>query len=119
MSPFRARTLIALALVAAGVLALPGCGGGGSGGGGGSSTSGGLTFRADKSSVTFNFDQDQSPPAQTVTVTATGQYTGTLYISATVSGPGLASTVPVTLSGTTGTAQISAASGLAPGSQGS
>jgi hypothetical protein len=114
MNPSRARTFIAFLLVAASGLALPGCGGGGGGGGG--VASGGLTFTADKSSITFDFDQNQVPPPQTVTITTTGQYTGTLYIAATVTGPGLAATIPITISGTTGTAQISAASGLTAGS---
>lgn len=118
MSPSRARTFIALLFVAASAAALPGCGGGGGGGGGAGSggTSGGLTFTPDKSSVSFNFDQNQIPPPQTVTITATGQYTGTLYIAATVTGPGLSTSIPIEISGTTGSAQISAASGLAPGS---
>jgi uncharacterized repeat protein (TIGR03803 family) len=119
MSWLRARTFTALLLVAVSVLALPGCGGGGGGGGdgggGGQTTGGGLTFTPDKSSVSFNFVQGQSPSPQTITVTATGQYSGALYLAATVSGPGLASTIPTTITGTTGTAQISAASGLAPG----
>jgi len=114
MSLLRARTLTALLLITASILALPGCGGGDGGGGGG--TTGGITFTSDKSSISFNFNQNQSPPPQTITITSTGQYTGALYIAATVSGPGLASTIPATISGTTGTAQISAASGLAPGS---
>lgn len=116
MSSPRARTFIPLLLVAATVLALPGCGGGGGGGGdGGGGTSGGLTFTPDKSSITFAFDQNRVPPAQTVTITATGQYTGALYIAATVSGPGLASTIPITISGMTGVASISVANNLAPG----
>ncbi|HEX5461552.1 MAG TPA: IPT/TIG domain-containing protein [Steroidobacteraceae bacterium] len=117
MSPSRSRTFVALLLVAASALAIPGCGGGGGGGGGsgGGSTVSGLTFTVDKSSVSFDFDQNQVPPAQTVTITATGQYTGNLYIAATVTGPGLASSIPIVISGMTGTAQISVASGLAPG----
>jgi uncharacterized repeat protein (TIGR03803 family) len=121
MSLLRARTFAPLLLVTVSVLALPGCGGGGGGGdgggssGGGQTTGGGLTFTPDKSSISFNFVQGQSPAPQTITVTATGQYTGALYIAATVSGPGLASTIPTTITGTTGTAQVSAASGLAAG----
>lgn len=110
MSPSRARTFVGLLLAAVGALALPGCGGGGGGG-----SSDGITFTADKSSVSFDFDQNQVPAPQTVTIVENGQYTGNLYIAATVSGPGLASTIPITISGTTGTAQISAAAALAPG----
>jgi hypothetical protein len=93
---------------------VPGGGGGGSNGGGVSG--GGLTFTADKSSISFDFDQNQVAPLQTVTITATGQYTGPLYIAATVTGTGLVSTIPIQISGNTGTAQISAITGLAPGS---
>lgn len=114
MSPSHARASVGLFLVAIGALALPGCGGGGGGGGGGGSSDG-ITFTADKSSVSFDFDQNQVPAPQTVTIVENGQYTGNLYIAATVSGPGLASTIPITISGTTGTAQISAAGALAPG----
>jgi hypothetical protein len=112
MSPLRARTFTALLLVVS-VLALPGCGGGG---GGGSSSNGGLTFTPDKTSISFVFDQGQVPSSQTVTISATGQYSGILYIAATLSGPGINTTIPIAISGTTGVATISVASGLAAGS---
>ncbi|HEX4269599.1 MAG TPA: hypothetical protein VHY36_17055 [Steroidobacteraceae bacterium] len=116
MNPSRARTFFALLLVAASGLALSGCGGGGGGGSnGGGVSGGGLTFTADKTSISFDSDQNQVAPPQTVTITATGQYTGPLYIAATVTGTGLVSTIPIEISGTTGTAQISAVTGLAPG----
>jgi hypothetical protein len=98
-------------------IGLSGCGGGGdSGGGGGGGGPGSLVFTADKSSVSFDYNQDQVPAAQPVTVTAAGQYTGTLYVTAKASGAGIASTIPMSVSGTTAVAQISAAPGLAPGS---
>jgi len=110
MGRSRARTIMGWLLSAAAAFALSGCGGGG-----GASPGSGLTFTPDKTSLSFDFDQNQVPPPQTVRITTTGQYTGTLYIAATVSGPGLATTIPIAIAGTTGTADISAASGLAPG----
>jgi hypothetical protein len=116
LSPVRALGASILLLLCA--LALTSCGGGGGGGGssGGSGSNGSLQFTANVSSVTFNYVQDDVPAPQIVTITATGQYTGTLYVAAEVSGTGIASTIPLTVTGTTAEAQISVASGLTPGS---
>jgi hypothetical protein len=106
--PARAWTAVWLLVTSA--LALTSCGGGGGSGGSGS-----LTFAADKSSISFDFTQGQSPVPQIVTIQATGQYSGSLYVAAKASGPELSSPIPITVTGTTATAQISAASGLTPG----
>jgi hypothetical protein len=104
---FRAPIILLFALVA-----LTSCGGGGGGGGG----DGSLTFTPNQTSVSFNFPQGQTPPSQTVTVTATGQYSGNIYVGATISGQGgIAIPIPITVVGYTASAPISVASGLAVG----
>jgi hypothetical protein len=86
-------------LLICGALFLSACGGGG-GGGGGSST-GSLIFTADKTSVSFLYPQNQTPAAQVVTITATGTYSGTLYVSANITGQGIATPIQITVQGTT------------------
>ena len=104
---FRAY-LSAVIVLIAGLLTLAGCGGGGgdsgSGGGGGQS----LIFSLDKNSVTFNFQQGAPPPPQIVNVTATGQYSGTLYLSGQITGTGVIPPIQITVSGTSATVQLNA-----------
>jgi hypothetical protein len=104
---------VLLSFVPAG-LVLTGCGGGG-GSGTSDGGSGSLVFSADKSSVSFDYNQNETPPPQVVNITATGQYSGTLYVAAAASGQGIASPIPMTISGSTAQAQIFVASGLAAG----
>jgi hypothetical protein len=102
---------VALTLLVASATSLVSCSGGGGGGGGAT-----LSFSADKSSVSFDYQQGQPPPPpQMVTITASGQYTGTLYIAATISGPEIATPIPITVTGTTATVQIGVALGLTQG----
>lgn len=109
------RRLLACLVILLGTIGLSSCGGGGDGGSGGSTTSGNLMFTADRTSVSFDYQQDQTPAPQTVTITATGQYTGTLYISGSVSGPQIATPIPITVTGSTATVQISVVPQLAAG----
>lgn len=112
------RRLLVCFLVVFGTFGLSSCGGGGGGdgGSGGSTTSAGnLVFAADKTAVSFDYQQNETPAAQTVTITATGQYTGTLYVSASVTGPEIATPIPITVTGTTATVQISVVPQLAAG----
>lgn len=96
------------------LLVLAACGGGG-GGGGGSSGGGGLRFSADKTALTFDVNPGVPTPSQTVTITASGTYTGTIYVMATTTGQGLAPSIPITVSGQTATAVVSADESLATG----
>ena len=107
------RTLAALFFLVVCGLALTSCGGGG---GTNSGSTGSLQFTANVSSVTFNYVQGATPPPQVVTITATGNYTGTLYVAAEATGEGIATTIPIAINGYTATAQISPAAGLAAGS---
>src|SRR6185312_6551927 len=120
------RAPVALLCLVAISLLLVGCGGGGGDGDSGGSNGGGggnggnappsLQFSADKSSVTFTYRQGQSPPPpQIVTITATGQYTGSLYVAAQMTGQGLSPVIPIAVTGTTATAQITAAALLPAG----
>lgn len=104
--PVRALAILVLFLVSS-------CGGGGGSGGGGS---GSLFFTADKTSLIFDYSTSSAPSVQFVTITATGQYSGTLYVGAKVNGPGISSTIPISVNGYTAVAQISVAPGLAVGS---
>jgi hypothetical protein len=94
-------------------LALASCGGGGGGTSGGSA--GSLQFTENMSSVTFNYVAGQTPPPQIVTITATGNYNGTLYVAAEASSAAIAGTIPIAINGYTATAQITPAGGLAVG----
>jgi hypothetical protein len=99
------------------MILIAGCGGGGGGSNDGSSGSGNsVVFTANPTSVTFSFNQgDLVPAAQNITVTATGSYTGTLYVAAEASGAGLASPIDVTVAGTSATVPVQPAAGLAAG----
>jgi len=110
---FSIRLLASLVLVGFTLLGLAACGGGG--GGGGSSSGGGLRFSADKSALTFDVNPGIATPSQTVTITASGTYSGTIYVSATATGQGLAASIPITISGQTATAVVSADESLAAG----
>jgi hypothetical protein len=110
---FSIRSWAGIALAGFTMLALAACGGGG----GGSSTpgGGGLRFSADKSALTFDVNPGLPTPSQTVTITASGTYTGTIYVMATTTGQGLAASIPITISGQTATAVVSADETLAAG----
>jgi hypothetical protein len=86
------------------------CGGGGdsggSGGGGGGGGSGSLTFTLDRNSLDFTFEESTTPPIQTVTATATGNFSGTLYIGAIAEGQGIDPTIVAIINGMQGTFQI-------------
>jgi hypothetical protein len=96
-------------------LALVSCGGGGGGGGGSSSGGNGLQFSADTSALTFDVNPGVPTPSQTVTITATGNYSDTIYVVATATGQGLAASIPITVSGRTARAVVSADESLPPG----
>lgn len=102
--------LKAILLLVLGMTSLSSCGGGGNG-----SSSGNLVFTANTKSISFDYQEGQPPPSQTITITATGQFTGTLYVAAILSGPQIDPDIPITVTGTTATVQISVAPQLAPG----
>lgn len=101
-------TLVLLGLLQA-------CGGGGGGGDGGGGGGGGFNISLDRTNVTFDFFEGAPPPTQVITATARGEYTGNLYVAATVEGPGIDPTIPIEVSGVTGRISVSAAPGLAEG----
>jgi hypothetical protein len=107
---------LVLATLLASLLVSCGGGGGGSDGGGGGGT-GELRFTANRTSLLFEYMEGTSPPlGLEVVITATGNYSGTLYLGAIASGTGLSSSIPLTInSETRGTFLVSAASGLAVG----
>ena len=98
---------------------LTSCGGGGGGGGGSSSGgggSGGVQFTPDRTSVDLAYDEGVPyMPTATVTVTASGNFSGTLYIGATVDGQGIDQNILTSISGQSATFSIQAHSGLAAG----
>ncbi len=112
LSLIRSLTGVVLACLLS--LGLGACGGGG--GGGGSGGGGGLSFSADKSSLTFDVNPGLVTPPQSVTITASGTYSGTIYVAATVSGQGISPNIPITISGVTATAVVSADTSLSSGS---
>lgn len=95
-----------------------GGGGGGDGGGGGGDGGGGagFTISLDRTSIAYDFFEGTQPPTQTVTAIARGEYTGNLYVAATLEGgQGIDPAIPIAISGTTGTISVRAASNLAEG----
>jgi hypothetical protein len=103
---------------------LASCGGGGGGGGGSSSSSssssggsGSVRFSANPTSLSFEyFEGSPVPASQSIVVTATGTFSGTLYLGAAATGQGLSSNLPLTIdSNTQGTFTVTAAGNLAPG----
>jgi hypothetical protein len=93
---------------------LTACGGGG-GGGGGSPPPNQLVFTADKTSISFDYAQNTTPQEQIVTITATGTYSGTLYVAAVLSSADIAEPIPIFVSGTTATVHFTPAAGLSVG----
>jgi hypothetical protein len=92
-----------------------GGGGGGSGGGGGGGGSGGLTFTLDRTSLNFTFEESAQPPEQIVTATASGNFSGTLYIGAIVEGQGIDPNIFASISGMQGVFRIRPLPNLAAG----
>ncbi|WP_153067212.1 hypothetical protein [Steroidobacter cummioxidans] len=103
------------ALVLLGLLQACGGGGGGGGGDGGGGGGAGFSIGLDRTSVTFEFFEGAEPPTRVINATASGEYTGNLYVGATVEGPGIDPTIPIVVSGTRGTISVKAAPGLAEG----
>ncbi len=104
--------------------ALVSCGGGGGSGSSSSSSSsssgggsGNIQFSADRTSVSFEYiEGGVVPAAQQVIITATGSYSGTLYLGAVASGQGLDATIPLTvISDTQGSFQVRAGANLPVG----
>jgi hypothetical protein len=91
---------------------LTSCGGGGSGGGPPQNS---LVFTADKTSVSFDYAQNTTPQEQIVTITATGTYSGTLYIAAVLSSADIAQPIPIVISGSTAMVHLTPAAGLGVG----
>jgi len=114
LRPLAASRALTRLLLVCGVICLTACGGGGGGGGGGGSTSS-LIFTADKTSVSFLYPENQPPAAQVVTITATGTYSGTLYVSANITGQGIATPIRITVEGTTATVNFLPSPTLAVG----
>jgi hypothetical protein len=97
---------------------LTSCGGGGGGGGSSSSggSNGGVRFTPDRSSVDLAYDEGASfMPTTNITVTASGTFSGTLYIGAVVEGNGIDANIPASISGQTAVFTLQARSGLAAG----
>ena len=92
---------------------LSACGGGG--GGGSSPPQNQLVFTADKTSISFDYAQNTTPQEQIVTITATGTYSGTLYIAAILSSSDIAQPIPIFISGSTATVHFTPAAGLGVG----
>lgn len=97
-------------------------GGGGGGGGTNTSTSGtggttGFSVTADKSSIALTYDEGSvNGASDTVTVTANGSYSGTIYIGAVVSGSGISSSIPFSfISDTQARFNVSALTGMPAG----
>jgi len=94
---------------------------GSSGGGGGGDNpnppvSGKIRFTADKTSLTFDLQESigfYGP--QIVTITASGDFNGTLYVAAVVEGQGIDPDITLSISGLQGTFTINPAAGLAVG----
>jgi hypothetical protein len=92
------------------------CGGGGGGGGSSSGGGSGIRFTPDRTSVDLAYDEGTSfIPSTTVTVTATGTFSGTLYIGAIVEGQGIDPNVQAIISGQSASFTLQARSGLAAG----
>ena len=95
------------------------CGGGGGGGnssGGGGGGGGSVTFTPDRTSVSFTYAEGDAPNQQeVVTVTATGTFSGTLYIGAVVEGQGVDPAIVTAISGTSATFTLLPRAGLAAG----
>lgn len=108
-------SLLRLAAVGICALLVAACSSGGGGGGGGNSPGNPLQVSLDKTSLTFDVFHNTPGTAQTVIATATGEYSGTLYIGAIIEGQGIDPTIPVSISGTRGQITISADESLAPG----
>jgi hypothetical protein len=107
---------IRLAALVPFMVMLVSCGGGGGGGGGDSgSRSGALTFTLDRSSLSFAFEESTQPVEQMVTATASGTFSGTLYIGAVVEGQGIDPNIVATISGTQGLFRIRPLANLASG----
>jgi IPT/TIG domain len=111
ISALRACASVVLMLCSA--LCLTACGGGG--GGGSPPPPDPLVFTADKTSISFDYAQNVTPQEQIVTITATGTYSGTLYISAIMTGHDIAVPIPIFITGTTAAVHFSPAAGLAAG----
>lgn len=99
-------TLVLLGLLQA-------CGGGGGGGSGDGDA--GFSISLDRTNITFDFFEGANPPTQVITATARGEYSGNLYVAATLEGPGIDPTIPIVISGLRGTISVKAAPGLAEG----
>lgn len=100
-------TRIGRACMSALCLLLLACGGGSSGGN--------LGFSLDRSAVSFDFVQNESPPTDTVTATAQGSFSGTLYVAAIVEGTGIDPDIMLMVDDDHGTFTIRPSAGLAPG----
>jgi hypothetical protein len=74
-----------------------------------------LSFALDHTSLAYDYSEGANPPSQTITATAQGSYSGTLYVGAVVEGSGIDPSISLAASGTQGTFTIRAASGLAAG----
>ena len=110
------RAYRALAVIFIASIFVSACGGGGGDDGGGDQNSGGrLSFTLDRNSISFDVTEGESTPSQFVTATASGTYSGTLYVAALVEGTAIDPNIPATISGVQGTFGIAPRVNLAPG----
>lgn len=109
---------ISAALLA--LVLLVSCGGGGGGGdgggGGGGNGLGSLQFTADTTRIDLAYDEGAlSMPGARVIVTATGNFTGTLYIGAIADGTGIDPNIQTEITGNQATFTFAPRAGLAIG----
>jgi hypothetical protein len=101
------------------LVALASCGGGG--GTDDSPTppapppSGGFSVSVDRTTVAFDYNQGMPPTSQVLNATWTGTPPGQVFVQAGVIGSGVSPIIPITLTSTSATIELSAASNLAGG----
>lgn len=94
------------------LLSLISCGGGGGGGG---SSPASFLITLDKTAVNFTMSVGDSGASTIVTATASGSYSGTIYVGAVVEGVGIDSYIPFSASGNAAQFTLHVANGLAIG----
>ena len=73
-------------------------GGGSSGGGSSGGGSGSVQFSADRTTLAFDYiEGNQTPLSQNVTITATGSFSGSIYLGAIATGQGVNPTIDLTI----------------------
>jgi hypothetical protein len=101
------------------VLAVACGGGGGSGGGGGGGGGSSLRVTLITTSLAWSYFPAEQPTSREVRASATGEYSGTIYVGAIVENDGVTNAIdpqiPVAIAGAQATATVIPATGLQPG----